>query len=37
MTLIIGTIIYLLLPKVPKRDYEHEGVEDANKKENRIK
>ncbi len=37
MVLIIGVIIYFLLPKIPKRDYTHEGVEDANKKEQKIK
>jgi hypothetical protein len=32
MVIIIGAIVYFLLPKVPKRDYTHEGIKEANKK-----
>ena len=26
MVLVIGAVVYFLLPKVPKRDYSHEGA-----------
>jgi c-di-AMP phosphodiesterase-like protein len=32
LVLVIVVILYFLLSKVPKRDYEHEGIEEANKK-----
>jgi predicted membrane channel-forming protein YqfA (hemolysin III family) len=35
LVLVIGVLVYFLLPKVPKRDYNHEGAVRAQQKEKR--